>query len=73
MSSRPELKSWTHRFPRAASLILPVAWLAVLPLLPVTAGIAHAASIARWLACLVLSALVTAAMMLIMQLSISLS
>lgn len=71
--SRPELKSWMHRYPHVARLILPVAYVAILPLAPIHASVANAPAIVRWVACLMLSALVTAALLLAMQMSIALS
>jgi len=70
---KPELRSWVYRYPRLARLVLPVAYVAMLPLAPVFAGVANAPIIARWCACLFLSGLITAAMMLVMQISIALS
>jgi len=73
MLNRPELKCWFHRYPRLASLLLPVAYVAILPLAPVFAGITNATAIVRWCACLMLSAVITAAMLLVMHFSIALS
>jgi hypothetical protein len=70
--SRAELKTWTYRYPKAASVVLPVAYLALLPTKPLFAGVANAPVIARWGACLLLGAVITAAMFLGMQLSITL-
>lgn len=70
VTARPELKCWHLRWPRAASVVYPVACVAVLPLVPVVAGVHHAPAIARWAACLVLSAGFTAALLLVLQLSI---
>lgn len=71
MASRPELRGWTGRFPRAASFILPIAYVAMLPTIPLFAGVAKGPQIARWSACLILGALVTAVMFLALQLSIA--
>ena len=60
---RPELKAWDRRHPRIALIYYPVAYVLMLPMTP---------AIFRWGAALLLSATVTAAMMLAMQLSISL-
>lgn len=68
--SRTELKTWTWRYPKSARILLPLAYVALLPTLPLFAGVARAQSIARWCTCLMLSALVTAALFLAMQLSI---
>jgi hypothetical protein len=70
--NRPELKSWICRYPRAAVLILPITYFALLPATPLFAGVAMAPQIFRWGACLMLGAIVTAAMFLAMQLSIAL-
>lgn len=72
VSQRPELRSWMFRYPRIARVLLPVAWLVLQPVRPVFAGVEHFSSIVRWSACLLLSALVTATMMLVMQLSLTL-
>ncbi len=70
MASRPELRSWASRYPRTAIVVYPLACLAALPAVPVTAGIANASLLARWGASLVAAGLVTAGMLLILQLSI---
>lgn len=68
--SQPELLRWSCRFPHLALIIYPLLWVAVSP---VVAGVNYAPGVARWSACLVLAALVTAAMILILQLSITLT
>jgi len=70
MSARRELKTWAFRFPRAAIVIYPLACLAALPAVPVVAGIANASVIARWSASLLAAGLFTAALLLLLQLSI---
>ncbi len=70
---QPELRCWMHRYPRLAQVVFPVAYVAMLPLAPVYAGVANAPIIARWCTCLFLSSLITAAMFLVMQLSIAFS
>jgi hypothetical protein len=70
MASRRELKTWAFRYPRLAVVVYPLACLAVLPAMPVFAGIAHRATVMRWGASLLGAGLVTALMMLTMQLSI---
>ena len=72
VSQKPELRSWLFRYPRVARIVLPVAWVVLQPVRPVFAGAEHFSSIVRWSACLLLSALVTASMMLVMQLSLTL-
>ena len=73
VAAHDELKSWIYRYPHLARIALPVAWVALLPVAPLFAGAAHAMTIVRWCACLLLSAVITAAMMLFMQLTITLS
>ena len=71
--SQPELRSWAYRFPHLALLVYPLTCLALLPAVPVMAGIAHAGYLARWAACIFLSGVVTAAIFLFMQLTIALT
>jgi hypothetical protein len=73
ISCRVELRCWIFRYPGFARVLLPLAWILILPATPLIAGVAHLSSIVRWTACLLLSALVTAAMMLVMQISLTLS
>ncbi len=70
MASRRELKTWAFRYPKLAVVVYPLACLAVLPAMPVFAGIAHRTALARWGASLLAAGLVTALMLLTMQLSI---
>lgn len=72
-SSRPDLKRWPLRHRWLGRIVLPVAYPMVQPTAPVSAGIANALVIARWCTCLLLSALVTAGMLLAMQYSITLT
>jgi hypothetical protein len=51
-------------------VVLPLAYVALLPTSPLFAGAARAQTIARWGACLMLSAAITGAMFLAMQISI---
>lgn len=69
----PELHSWSSRYPRLAVIVYPLTCVALLPAIPVIAGVQHAPQIARWGACLLGGGLVTTAMFLLLQLSISLS
>jgi len=71
--AQPELRSWAFRFPRIAAFVYPLTFLALLPAAPVLLGYAHANYLARWAACLFLSAIVTAAMFLFLQLAITLT
>ncbi len=66
-----ELKGWPYRYPVLAVLVYPLACLLALPAVPVLVGIAKAPLLARWGASLLLAGLVTAAMLLVLQLSIS--
>ncbi len=70
MAAHPELKSWASRYPRTAIVVYPLACLAALPAVPVAAGVANASLLARWGASLVAAGLVTAGMLLVLQLSI---
>lgn len=70
MAARRELKTWAFRYPRVAIFVYPLACLAVLPALPVFAGVAHAGTLARWSASLLVAGIVTASLLLTMQLSI---
>ncbi len=70
MSTRRELKTWAFRYPLAAVMIYPLACLVVLPAAPVFAGIANASVIARWSASLLAAGLFTAALLLLLQLTI---
>ncbi|MFQ6004982.1 MAG: hypothetical protein ACE5OQ_05700 [Woeseia sp.] len=72
-SSRPELKCWMFRHPQWARLILPVAYLVMLPAVPIYAAVSNAPAIAKWCACLLLSAFITATMLLVMQLTITIT
>jgi hypothetical protein len=69
---RRELKVWIYHYPRIAGLLLPATFVALLPLAPLFAGVTHAGVIARWTACLVLSATFTAVLMLMLQMSLAL-
>ena len=70
MASRRELKTWAFRYPRLAVVVYPIACLAVLPAMPVFVGIAHRTALMRWGASLLAAGIVTALLLLIMQLSI---
>ena len=65
-----ELKTWAFRFPHLAVVVYPLACVAILPAIPVFAGIAHRATLVRWGASVLAAGLVTASMLLLMQLSI---
>lgn len=73
MRSRPELLSWARRYPRVAVFVYPLTCLALLPVAPVFAGVAHAPLLARWGVSLMFGALVTASMFLLLQLTILLT
>ena len=70
MASRRELKTWAFRYPHLAVVVYPVACLAVLPAMPVFVGIANRAALVRWGTSLLAAGLVTAVLLLVMQLSI---
>lgn len=70
MDSRRELKTWAFRYPRVAVIVYPLACLAILPAVPVFAGISNRTSLLRWGVSLLGAGLVTAFMLLVMQLSI---
>jgi hypothetical protein len=70
MAARRELKTWSFRYPHLAIVVYPLACLAVLPAAPVLAGIAHREALIRWGASLLGAGLITALMLLSMQLSI---
>ena len=70
MSARRELKTWAFRYPRTAIVVYPLACLAALPAMPVNAAIANAPLLARWGASLLVAGLFTAALLLVLQLSI---
>lgn len=71
LAARRELKGWAYRHPRFALLVLPAAWLMLQPAVPLVRGAVYAQSAARWLACSAAAALITAAMMLVLQLTIT--
>ena len=70
MASRRELKTWAFRYPRLAVVVYPIACLAVLPAMPVFVGIAHRTAVMRWGASLLVAGIITALLLLVMQLSI---
>jgi hypothetical protein len=73
MLETSEFKTWEYRYPRIACVYLPVVYTLLLPAAPVFAGIANPGKVARWGAALMLSAGITAAMFLSMQLAIALT
>jgi hypothetical protein len=70
MASRRELKTWAFRYPRLVIAVYPIACLVVLPAMPVFVGIANRTALVRWGASLLAAGLVTAVLLLTMQLSI---
>ena len=72
MKARPELRSWAWKWPRVALVVYPLACVAALPAVPVIAGVQHASLVGRWLACFAIGGFITAFMMLVLQLSITL-
>lgn len=73
IAARPELRSWAWQYPKLALVFYPLACLAVLPAVPLIAGVVNAPVLARWAGCAVLSSIVTAAMLLVLQLVITLT
>jgi len=71
MLAVPDLRSWIYRYPRVARVYLPVAYTLLLPAFPLFAGMANPGIVLRWSAALMLSAGVTAGMMLLLQLAIA--
>jgi len=64
-------RAWIYRYPRIARLYLPMAYCVAVPLARVTTGDAGSSGgVLRWGAAMMLSAAVTAAMLLCMQLAI---
>lgn len=72
MAGIPQLRTWAYRYPRIARIYYPLACVLLLPVVPVFAGLAQPTILARWGTALLLSATVTAAMFLGMQLAIAL-
>jgi hypothetical protein len=70
MSAERGLKTWAFRYPRLAIVVYPLACLALVPAAPIVAGVDHAQALARWGASLLAAGLVTAGLLLVMQLSI---
>lgn len=70
---RPELRCWNHRYPRLARILMPLACVLISPTAPIHAGVAYAPVIGRWCACLMASGVITATMLLAMQLAIAIS
>ena len=70
MSGRRELKTWAFRYPYLAVVFFPVACVAALPAVPVIAGVANAPQLARWGASLLAAGVLTASLLLLLQLSI---
>lgn len=73
IASRPELRGWAWQHPRLAMVVYPVACIAVLPAVPLIAGVVNAPALARWIGCALMGGLVTASMLLVMQLVITLT
>ncbi len=73
LQSQPQLRTWSLRYPYLALVLYPLTCIALLPAVPVRAGVAHAGYLGRWAMCLFLSGIVTATMFLAMQLSIALT
>lgn len=72
VKGRLELRRWSYRYPAIGRIALPILCVAALPIAPIMIGANHAQAFIRWGAILGLSALITAGLFLVMQLSISL-
>lgn len=72
-ASRPELRCFSLRHPRIARAALPVVYAMLLPVAPLYVGLEHGGQIVRWGASLALSAVFTAFLLLLLQLSLNLS
>ncbi|MGI9262001.1 MAG: hypothetical protein ACR2QR_08195 [Woeseiaceae bacterium] len=68
-----DLRCWIYRYPRVARFYLPIAYALLLPATPVFAGFANPGIVLRWGAALMLSAGVTAGIMLALQLAIAIT
>lgn len=73
VAARPELKTWLYRYPKFARLVLPLAYLVLLPTVPIFIGVSRASAIARWSASMMLGAAITATIFLVLQISIAIS
>jgi hypothetical protein len=73
MARRRELRRWYFRWPWLGRLALPLACIAALPLAPVISGVQHREVVVRWSFAMLASAVFTASLLGIMQLSIQLS
>jgi hypothetical protein len=56
-----------------ALVAYPIACIAALPAVPLIAGVAYAPALARWIGCALLGGPVTASMLLVLQLVITLT
>ncbi len=72
VASRSELRCWPFRYPRVARIVLPIAYALLIPATPLIVGVGYAPVIARWGVIVSLSAIITAAMFWLIQVSISL-
>lgn len=70
LSARRELKTWPFRHPNVATIVYPLACIAMLPAVPVLVGIAHRSAILRWSKSLLAAGLITTTTFLAMQVSI---
>ena len=72
-SAYPGLKAWWKRYPYLAAVAYPLACVAVLPAVPVLAGVQHASLLGRWLLSAAASGVVTALLLLCLGFSLTLS
>ena len=73
VKERKELRQWCYRYPLLGRTLLPLACLLVLPAVPIAVGAGYVPAIARWSAILSASAVVTAAIFFMMQMTIALA
>lgn len=73
VKQRKELRQWCYRYPLLGRALLPLACLLALPAVPLVVGAGYVPAIARWSAILSASAIVTAAIFLVMQMTIALA
>lgn len=71
MLESADIRCWIYRYPRLARIYLPFAYALLLPASPFFAGIANPGIVLRWGVALMLSAGVTAGIMLALQLAIA--
>lgn len=73
MARRRELRRWCFRWPWLGRLALPLACIVALPLAPIISSVQHREVVVRWSFAMLASAVFTAVLLGMMQLSIQLS